>query len=145
MRTGRLVLRDFEVRNEAALVELDKRGKPKRAGPRKEGVVFRQLYLPFTTDARFVRIGDTTIKGPQLCATAEGLVRKSDGAIDIDGTIVPACGINSLPGQIPILGWIIGGPNEGLFGLTYALGGTSVTVNDGYPRQLFQQVIQVRQ
>ena len=27
---------------------------------------------------------------------------------------------------------------------TYALGGTTVSVNDGYPRQLFQQVVQVR-
>jgi hypothetical protein len=125
VRDGRLILRDFEVRNEAALAELDQKGKPKKTSSRDQGVVFKQLYLPFTADARFVRIGDTTIKGPQLCATAEGLVRKTDGAIDIDGTIVPACGINLLPGQIPLLGWLItGGPNEGLFGLTYALGGT---------------------
>jgi hypothetical protein len=125
VRDGRLVLKDFEVRNEAALAELDKKGKPKRTNQREEGVAFNQLSLPFTADARFVRIGDTTIKGPQLCATAQGLIRKADGAIDIDGTIVPACGINLLPGQIPLLGWLItGGPDEGLFGLTYALGGT---------------------
>jgi Protein of unknown function/AsmA-like C-terminal region len=125
IRDGRLVIRDFEVRNEAALAELDRKGKPKSGDPRGDGVAFKQLYLPFTADARFIKIGDTTIKGAQLCATAQGLVRKADGAMDIDGTIVPACGINLLPGQIPLLGWLItGGPNEGLFGLTYALGGT---------------------
>ena len=107
------------------MAELDQGGTPKKTDRRNEGISFRQLTLPFTTDARFIRIGDTAIKGAQLCATAQGLVRKADGAIDISGTIVPACGINLLPGQIPLLGWLItGGPNEGLFGLTFALGGT---------------------
>ena len=125
IRDGRLIIRNFEVRDEAALAELDRKGTPKKTNPRSEGVSFRQLYLPFSTDTRFIRIGDTAIKGAQLCATAQGLVRKVDGAMNISGTIVPACGINLLPGQIPLLGWLItGGPNEGLFGLTFALGGT---------------------
>jgi hypothetical protein len=125
IRNGQLVLRNFEVRNEAAIAELDQRGKPKRTGPRNDGVAFRSLKLPFTTDARFVRLGDSVIKGPELCATADGLIRKADGAMDITGTIVPACGINALPGKIPVLGWLLsGGDGEGLFGLNYALGGS---------------------
>jgi hypothetical protein len=125
VRNGRLVLSNFEVRNEAAIAELDRRGKPKRTGPRNDGVVFRRLTLPFTTDTRFVRLGDSVIKGPELCATADGLIRKADGAMDITGTIVPACGINALPGKIPVLGWLLsGGDGEGLFGLNYALGGS---------------------
>lgn len=125
VRNGRLTLRDFEVRDEAALAELDQKGRPKRAGPRKGGVVFSRLTLPFTSDARFIRIGDTLVKGPELGATAQGLIRKNDGAIDIDGTIIPAYALNSAIGEIPILGQILtGGKGEGIFGLTYAVGGT---------------------
>ncbi|MGE0241102.1 MAG: AsmA-like C-terminal region-containing protein, partial [Parvibaculaceae bacterium] len=125
VRNGRLTLRDFEVRDEAALAELDQKGKPKKAGPRKGGVVFSRLTLPFTSDARFIRIGDTLVKGPELGATAQGLIRKMDGAIDIDGTIIPAYALNSAIGEVPILGDILtGGKGEGIFGLTYALGGT---------------------
>ena len=125
VRNGRLSLRDFEVRNEAALAELDQKGRPKKAGPRKGGVVFSRLTLPFTSDARFIRIGDTLVKGPELGATAQGLIRKTDGAIDIDGTIIPAYALNAAVGEIPILGDILtGGKGEGIFGLTYALGGT---------------------
>lgn len=125
VRNGRLTLRDFEVRDEAALAELDQKGRPKKAGPRKGGVVFSRLTLPFTSDARFIRIGDTLVKGPELGATAQGLIRKTDGAIDIDGTIIPAYALNSAIGEIPILGQILtGGKGEGIFGLTYAVGGT---------------------
>ena len=125
IRNGRLTLRDFEVRDEAALAELDQKGKPKKAGPRKGGVVFSRLTLPFTSDQRFIRIGDTLVKGPELGATAQGLIRKMDGAIDIDGTIIPAYALNSAIGEVPILGDILtGGKGEGIFGLTYALGGT---------------------
>jgi hypothetical protein len=125
VRNGRLTLRDFEVRDEAALAQLDQKGKPKKAGPRKGGVVFSRLTLPFTSDARFIRIGDTLVKGPELGATAQGLIRKMDGAIDIDGTIIPAYALNAAVGEIPILGDILtGGKGEGIFGLTYAVGGT---------------------
>jgi len=122
LRSGRLIIRDFEVRDEAALAELDRKGKPKKStGPRKAGVAFSKLTLPFTADSRFIRIGDAVVKGPQMCATADGLIRRADGAMDIDGTIIPACALNRVPGDIPIIGDILVG--DGLFGLTYALGG----------------------
>jgi hypothetical protein len=121
LRKGRLIIRDFEVRNEAALAELDRKGKPKKTGPRNAGVSFSRLTLPFTADTRFIRIGDAVVKGPQMCATADGIIRRKDGAMDIDGTIIPACALNAVPGEIPVIGDILVG--DGLFGLTYALGG----------------------
>jgi len=125
VRQGQLILRNFEVRNEAALTELDNKGKPRQSGPRKDGIAFKRLTLPFTTDGKFVRIGDSLIRGDELGATAEGLIRKSDGAIDITGTIIPAYGANAALGKIPLIGDILtGGGGEGIFGLTYALGGT---------------------
>jgi hypothetical protein len=125
VREGRLTLRDFEVRDEAALAELDRKGKPKKTGPRRGGVAFSRLTLPFTADNRFIRIGDTLVKGPELGATAQGLIRKADGAIDIDGTIIPVYALNAAIGEIPLIGDILtGGKGEGIFGVTYALGGT---------------------
>ncbi|MCB1378450.1 MAG: AsmA-like C-terminal domain-containing protein [Alphaproteobacteria bacterium] len=125
IRQGKLVLRNFEVRNEAALAQLDTKGKPKKSGPRKEGLAFKRLTLPFTTDAKFVRIGDSLVKGVELGASAEGLIRKSDGAIDITGTIIPAYALNSAIGEIPLFGDILaGGKGQGVIGLTFALGGS---------------------
>ena len=125
IQNGRLVLRDFDVRNEAALADIDSRGKSKKSGPRREGLSFTRLTLPFTTDAKFIRICDSLLKGNELGASAEGLIRKADGAIDITGTIIPAYGINAAVGNIPLFGEILtGGKGQGIFGLTFAFGGS---------------------
>ena len=125
IQNGRLILRDFDVRNEAALADIDRRGKSKKSGPRNEGLSFTKLTLPFTTDAKFIRIGDSLLKGIELGAAAEGLIRKADGAIDITGTIIPAYGVNAALGNIPLFGQILtGGKGQGIFGLTFALGGS---------------------
>lgn len=124
VRKGQLVLRNFEVRNEAALAQLDIKGKPKKSGPRREGLAFKKLTLPFTADGKFVRIGESLVRGNELGASAEGLIRKSDGAIDITGTIIPAYALNSAIGEIPLVGDILaGGKGQGVIGLTFALGG----------------------
>ena len=125
VKDGRLVLRDLEVRNEAALAELDARGKPKRAGPRRDALTFNRLTLPFTSDGRFIRIGESLVRGPELGASAEGLIRKSDGAVDITGTIIPVYALNAALGDIPLFGDILtGGKGQGIIGVTFALGGT---------------------
>ncbi len=48
LRDGNLTITDFDVRNEAALADLDKRGKPTKAGPRSEAV-----YLQHAVSAVF--------------------------------------------------------------------------------------------
>ena len=56
------------------------------------------------------------IKGDELGATAEGLIRKADGAIDITGTIIPAYGANAALGKIPLFGDILTDEGAGLVG-----------------------------
>lgn len=126
LRNGQLQIKNFEVRNEAALAELDQRGKPKKSGPRKGGITFTKLWLPFDIDRKFVRLGDVILRGPDMCATADGVIRKKDGALDVTGSVIPACGITGAFNNVPLLGGILSGGNnnEGLFGVTYAMGGT---------------------
>ena len=120
-----MIIRKFDVKNEATIAEIDNRSKAKKSGQKRDGLSFKRLTVPFTADTEFVRIGDSLIRGDDLGATAEGVIRKSDGAIDITGTIIPAYGLNSFVGNIPLLGTILtGGKGEGIFGLAYAMGGT---------------------
>ncbi len=126
LRNGNLTIRGFDVRDEATLGQLDQRGKPTKPGPRAESVAFEMLYLPFSADDKFIRFKQGTIRGPTVCATAEGVIRKADNALDISGTVVPACGVSRALNAVPIIGDILSGGNnnEGIFGLTYAMGGT---------------------
>jgi hypothetical protein len=126
IRSGQLKIKAFEVRNEAALAELDKRGKPKKSGPRRDGILFKRLTLPFTTDAGFFRLNDVELKGNDMGMVAKGTVRKGDGAICITGTMIPAQALNGgFIDDVPLIGQILtGGSGEGIFGITFALGGT---------------------
>ncbi len=125
IRNGLLSLKRFSVRNEAALAELDDRGRPKKSGPRVDGVTFKKLELPFTTDGEFVRLCKVSLRGPEIGFTANGLIRKKDGAIDITGAYFPLHGLNRALSEIPLLGDIFtGGKGEGVLGLTYAMGGS---------------------
>ncbi len=125
IRNGELLIRRFEVRDEAALAELDSRGRAKKSGPRKGGIRFKRLTLPFTTDAKFVRLCNVELRGDEMGGIASGLVRKADGAIDISGTMIPAQGLTRIFNDVPLLGQILGGTKgEGIFGITFAMGGT---------------------
>ena len=126
IHNGNLEIQNFDVRNEATLAELDQRGKPKKSGPRKEGINFERLHLPFTTDDKFVRLGNVVLKGTDICATADGVIRKSDNALDVTGSVIPACGLSGVFNNVPLLGDLLSGgnSNEGLFGVTYFVGGT---------------------
>ncbi len=125
IRNGELLIRKFSVRNEATLAELDSRGRPKKSGPRVDGVYFKKLRMPFLTDAKFVRLCGIELDGPNMGGVAKGVIRKSDGAIDITGTMVPLQGINGVLDDIPLIGQILtGGKGEGLFAVTFAMGGT---------------------
>ncbi len=130
IQKGRLIIRNFEVLGEQALTSINtktlgKQQKPTKTGPRSNGYYFTKLTLPFSTDPKYVRIGDALVRGTDLGASAQGVIRKADGALDIGGTIIPAYALNAALGEVPVLGEIlVGGKGQGLFGLNYALKGT---------------------
>ena len=150
---GLLILRHFTVLDDTTLKKISSQRRTARnSGPRKKRLradsKFRKLKIPFSTDERFVRIGDALIQGAEIGGTANGRIRKSDGAMEIGGAIIPAYQLNSAISGVPVLGQILtGGKGQGIFGLTYVLRGTiakpKFLVNPvsalapGFLRQLF--------
>ena len=103
VKKGKLVLRNFRSSQRGGTGGTRCQGQGRRNPVR--GVRrcrSRKLTLPFTSDAKFIRIGDSLAQGNELGASAEGLIRKSDGAVDITGTIIPIYALNSFISNIPI-------------------------------------------
>ncbi len=127
IQRGLLEVRNFSVRNEAALSQIDNsaRRAGRNAGPRRNGLRLSRLSLPFSVDNNFVRIGDALVQGPDIGASAQGIIRKNDLAMDIGGTIIPAYALNSAISNVPVLGDVLtGGKGQGVFGLNFALKGS---------------------
>ena len=113
-----------------------------------EGIAFSEFVLPFSIEDDVVTVRNARTSGFSLGITAGGTVDLETDRVNISGTVVPAYSLNSLVGNIPLLGELLtGGEGGGLFAATYRVGRTteepSVTVNPlsilapGFLRGLF--------
>jgi hypothetical protein len=113
-----------------------------------EGFLFGGAEGRFTKTRGNIEISRFRSAGPSVGMTAQGQVDLDRNLINVKGTLVPAYAINSVLGNIPLIGAIIqGGEGEGLFAATYAVSGNldepKIDVNEwsalapGFIRDLF--------
>jgi len=149
--SGRLRINDYQVRNAPALARLLTVAALTGILDllRGEGVSFSALEAPFVSSGGLIELKDARAWGPALGITAKGQVDLDRSRLAIEGTVVPAYVLNSALGQIPVLGWLITGGEEGggVIAFRYTMKGAandpSVTVNPlsaltpGFLRRLF--------
>ncbi|MCR6632369.1 MAG: AsmA-like C-terminal domain-containing protein [Magnetospirillum sp.] len=114
-----------------------------------QGVSFTNLDAPFTLTDGLLTLKDARAYGPALGITAKGEVDLDRSRMAMEGTVVPAYALNSVLGNIPLLGWLITGGEKGggLLAFNYTMKGPAsdpdVTVNPlsaltpGFLRNLF--------
>ncbi len=120
---GIINISNFQIRGEPALERVVS-GAANAQGQR--GVVdFSQARAEFVKSPGRVQVNNGVVRGPVVGATIEGTVDYARDEINMRGTFVPLYGLNNMFGQIPIIGFFLGGPNanEGLLGVTYAIVG----------------------
>jgi hypothetical protein len=85
-----------------------------------EGFQMYKFTGDFTRTGGRVDIPLARTYGPSLGLTATGYLDYDTDQIDIRGTVVPAYALNSLIGQIPIIGYLLtGGEGGGIFAVVY--------------------------
>ncbi len=120
-------LEDFVVAKAATLGEVLHRGKfiefvDELSG---DGITFTRMEIPFTYAEDRLRIDELRAVGPSFGVTLHGIVNRSSRALDLQGTIIPAYTLNSMLGNIPIIGRLLtGGEVGGVFAVTYRIKGT---------------------
>jgi hypothetical protein len=115
---------------------------------RGEGIGFQRFDADFAWADPKIEIREGRMYGSALGVTARGVMDLDEDTIDIDGTLVPAYAVNSILGNIPLLGQLlVGERGSGVFAATYrasgALGDPQIGVNPlstlapGFLRRLF--------
>jgi hypothetical protein len=153
-KQGTLDIREFAVRGEAQLDRIATSAPPAdspgyRGSPiRNPGVEFSQMRVEFTRSPGRLSIREGNIWGVAVCATMDGQIDFLREDVRLRGTFVPACALNNIPTQIPVLGYFLGGPKEGFLGVTYEVvgppNGMILRVNPmsavapGFLRKLFE-------
>ncbi|HMA70572.1 MAG TPA: hypothetical protein VKP67_03640 [Xanthobacteraceae bacterium] len=116
---GLMDVREFAVRGETALDGVVA-GAPNGTN---SGVQFSRMRVEFTRTPGKMSIHEGLVTGPILGATIDGIMDYSGNALHLRGTFVPLYGLNSAFGNIPVLGFLLGG-KEGLIGsMTYEVVG----------------------
>jgi len=116
---------------------------------RGEGISFTGLVAPFTLTDGLLQVKDARAYGPALGLTAKGQIDFDRSRMALEGTVVPAYAINSVLGNIPVLGWLVTGGDKGggLWAFNFSMKGPTddpeVVVNPlsgltpGFLRKLF--------
>jgi len=113
-----------------------------------DGMPFDRLNAPFSHDGSVVHFDEARAYGLSFGITMEGDIDLDQDSADLKGTIVPAYMLNTVLGNIPVIGDLLtGGEGKGVFAATYKVKGPlespQVTVNPlaalapGILRELF--------
>lgn len=133
---GKATLKDFRVLNQPFLARLFSAGSLLGLANlmQGQGIAVDTLDVPFSSKNGVISLRDARATGPAIGVTAEGYVDRPKNAIALKGSLVPLFGINSVLGNIPLLGTVITSKQgEGIIGMTYSVSGNadepSVSVN----------------
>jgi uncharacterized protein YhdP len=113
------------------------------------GIPFSTLRGEFVYSDNRLALENLLAYGEAIGVTANGVVDLSRDRLDLQGTLVPAYALNSILGNIPVIGsLLLGGEGQGLFGANYQVTGSAadpqVSVNPlsalapGFLRRLLQ-------
>lgn len=124
---GRVVARDYRVVNAPLLARLlsvaaltgildELKG---------EGLNFAALDLPFVQTEGLLELKEARAFGASLGFTAAGKIYTDADIMDMSGTIVPAYAVNSLLGNLPVVGSLFTGGEKGggVFAATFRMTG----------------------
>jgi hypothetical protein len=124
---GHLRADDFRVVGAPVLARLLTLGSLTGFGDllRGQGISFTRLNVPFTMHRDKVVLKNARAAGPALALITNGEYGRADRSLRFRGTIVPSYTLNSVLGNIPILGnLLVGRRGEGVFAFTYAVEGS---------------------
>jgi len=150
---ARIIMRDFTLAEAPAVAQVLTLGSLQGLGNTLAGggIRFSRLDAPVTLTPGRVDLREARASGQALGVTVSGSIDLENEVLDLDGVLVPAYGINSILGGVPVIGDIfVSRRGEGIFALTYSIDGpfaeTRVFVNPlsalapGFLRRLFEPV-----
>jgi len=125
---GTLDIDDFQVVNQPFLARLFSAGSLTGIGDLMggDGISIENMNVPFSSKNNVIGVHDARARGRAIGATADGYIDRPKNQVALKGSLVPAYGLNSVLGNIPLLGDVlVSKKGEGVFGVTYSATGNA--------------------
>lgn len=92
----------------------------------REGIRFQTVRAPFRLGDGRLTLLDAVAHGPVIGLTISGDYHLDTDALNMEGVFTPLYGVNSLIGNVPVIGTLLtGGEGQGLIAFTFDLAGTA--------------------
>lgn len=99
---------------------------------RDDGIVFDRIRTPFHYENGKVSIKDAVAAGPSIGVNLTGGYAIEQDVLDLKGVFTPLYSLNSLVGEIPVLGKILtGGDGQGLIAFNFSVKGPAADPDVG--------------
>jgi hypothetical protein len=124
--TGTMAVKNFQIVNQPLISRLFAAGSLTGLADLMSGngISLDEWDFPFTSKNNVIGVNGSRVSGPAICTTADGYIDRPHGTLALKGSLVPACGVNSVLSNIPLLGDIIASKKgEGILSVTYSATG----------------------
>ncbi len=99
---------------------------------RDDGIVFDRIRTPFHYENGTVSIKDAVAAGPSIGVNLTGGYSIEQDVLDLNGVFTPLYSLNSLVGEIPLLGKLLtGGDGQGLIAFNFSVNGPAADPDVG--------------
>jgi hypothetical protein len=89
-----------------------------------EGIPFSRLKADLVVGEDRIAFDDLRAYGGAIGISANGAIDRDTDTVDLSGTLVPAYTLNTVLGNIPVIGnLLMGGEGEGIFGANFRVAG----------------------
>ena len=88
-----------------------------------DGILFDSLGANVALHGERIEVRDLKMTGPSAGAMGEGYIDRSTDVLEATGTLAPIYSLNSILGDVPVVGEILGGEG-GILAITFAIDGT---------------------
>lgn len=124
--TGTMTVKNFQMTNQPLISRLFSAGSLTGLGDLMggDGITLNEWNFPFTSKNNVIGVNGSRAAGPAICATSDGYIDRPHGTLALKGSLVPACGVNSMLSNIPLLGDLLASKKgEGILSATYSATG----------------------
>jgi hypothetical protein len=124
--TGVLNVKNFSLINQPLISRLFAAGSLTGIGDLMggDGISLEEWNFPFASKNNVISVNGARATGRAICATSDGYIDRPRGTLALKGSLVPACGVNSLLSNIPLLGNLLASKKgEGILSATYSATG----------------------
>jgi hypothetical protein len=124
--TGVLNAKNFQLVNQPLISRMFAAGSLTGIGDLMggDGITLEEWNFPFTSKNNVISVNGARATGRAVCVTSDGYIDRPHGTLALKGSLVPACGVNSVLSNIPLLGDLLASKKgEGILSATYSATG----------------------